>query len=291
MAGTGVVGTRVAAAGDRRWIALGLLAAAAAAWVVLLPAVVERLRDSPLRSARGTWLLVTVATQSLATLAATLAPLLGSAGLRVAADCLWALGAAAYVVIAAAMLARVVRDSLAAAELTPDWWIASGAASITAGAGSAIEVAYRGAPWSARSGTIAAWAVASALIPPLVLAEWRRTAATHSLAGDLLNRYATVFPLGMYAVATDDVHGLIGGEPLAALAGAAFWIALATWAAVTLAIARRLGRDALPATASLLAHSRAPIRRRASWRSSSSDCGSSRTEAGDSRTCCRERRR
>ena len=39
VAGTGVVGTRVAAAGDRRWIALGLLAAAAAAWVVLLPAV------------------------------------------------------------------------------------------------------------------------------------------------------------------------------------------------------------------------------------------------------------
>jgi tellurite resistance protein TehA-like permease len=240
VAGTGVVGTRVAAAGDRRWIALGLLAVAVAAWIALLPAVVRRLRASPLRDARGAWLLVTVATQSLAALAATLAPLLGSTGLRTAADCLWALGAAAYVAIAAALGLRLVRASLDPGRLTPDWWIASGAASITAVAGSAIEAVYRGAPGIPRTGTIGAWALATALIPPLVLAEWRRVTATGSLAGDLPNRYATVFPLGMYAVATDDVHRLIGGEVLAALTRAGFWIAAAAWLTVgaTLAMGR-----------------------------------------------------
>jgi hypothetical protein len=81
--------------------------------------------------------------------------------------------------------------------------------------------------------------ISAALIPPLALAEARRAAATRSLAGDLPARYATVFPLGMYAVATDDAHRVIGGEPLAALAGTTFWIALAAWLLVRAGLAIR----------------------------------------------------
>jgi tellurite resistance protein TehA-like permease len=85
--------------------------------------------------------------------------------------------------------------------------------------------------------TLTLWAVATAWIPILISAEvWtvrQRPSSLHYQRA----WWATVFPLGMYDVATTGVATQLGISSLATVSLAAFWVALLAWAAV-LALSR-----------------------------------------------------
>jgi tellurite resistance protein TehA-like permease len=233
VAGTAIVGARLAGSGLWRWPALPLFGLAVGSWLWLLPRVWSRIRAASVPEARGAWLLGTVAPESLAMLAANLAPL--AAGLRDAAVALWAFGAVAYVPLAGLLALRLARAGLAPAQLTPDWWIVSGAASIVSVAAHAL--AAGGSP-PLQAASVVGWGLASAAIPPLVAAESRRALATGVVLGDLPARYSMVFPLGMYATATYGVARQLGSAGLVVAGHAAFAAACAAWVVVTACLVR-----------------------------------------------------
>ncbi len=183
-----------------------------------------------LPEAGGEWLLAAVAPESLAILAATMAT--GPTSVLVlAALALWCLGAVVYLLLMPLLGLRLAESGLPPSELTPDWWIVSGAAAIASVAAGAIAVA--GGPHAMQAARVAAWGIATVAIPPLALAERRRAVATSDPLGDLSGRYATVFPLGMYATATEGVAPQLHSGVLAVAGAAVLGVAGVIWLAVT----------------------------------------------------------
>lgn len=222
VAATAVLGARCALAG-RGLAALVLWSVAIAAWLVLLA------RRPRAGVADGFWFLVVVATESLAVLAALLVPSWGMQ-LLPAAIGWWALGLCFYPLVAAAIMASLLRSP----RFAPDLWITMGALAIATLAGA--EVLLTGgavhalAPFRSwlRDADIATWALASASIVPLIAAELRNRSAWRYRA----SRWSFVFPLGMYAVATHALGRAAGLTLLTSVGRAFFVIAAFTWALV-----------------------------------------------------------
>ena len=220
VAGTGVLGARLALAGDRR-AAFALWAVAVLAWLLLLPGVAGELARRAVARRSGSALLAVVAPESLAVVAALLARRFDLEPLRLVADALWAAGLAAY-----ALLIPGVSRRLRAGGFDPDDWIAMGALAIAT-----LAAAELPQPDAA----LGLWAAATAWLPILALLELRRGARRYEL-----RRWATVFPLGMYAVATYEAGAVERLTPLADVADVAFWVAVAAWALAAAGLARRL---------------------------------------------------
>jgi tellurite resistance protein TehA-like permease len=183
-----------------------------------------------------------VATESLAVLAATLATVRPSPALAVAGLCWFGLGLACYPPVTGLIGARLRSAWPRLPALTPDHWILSGALSIATLAASRLSAIASGGPLPARARpwltglAVAAWVPASGLYLALAaLTAWRAVAlpATRRYG---LAWWAMAFPLGMYAVATDDLGAVTGSGALVALASVAFWVALAAWLAVSAAL-------------------------------------------------------
>ena len=194
VAGTSVLGVRCALA-DLRTVAWVLLAFSAVLWVVLLPAAVRHTA----RRVPGAAYLTCVATQSLAVLGATLwlAQPGGTWPLWLALGA-FVLGLALY----AAVLAHFDFSELRKGE--GDHWMACGALAISALA--AAKLTNAAGPGGAWTGWPHAWlrVVMFALLAAvfvwyavLVVAEIRWSRPRYDT-----RRWATVFPLGMTAVAT-----------------------------------------------------------------------------------------
>jgi tellurite resistance protein TehA-like permease len=87
---------------------------------------------------------------------------------------------------------------------------------------------------------LATWALATVLLLPLVAveiaarADWRYTAS----------RWSFVFPLGMYAVASDTLGRAAGFAPLRAVGGVFLAVALLAWAATCTGLAVNTARRA-----------------------------------------------
>jgi tellurite resistance protein TehA-like permease len=112
-------------------------------------------------------------------------------------------------------------------------WIAGGALAIGALAVADLvraQDAPLGAHGVVRAAVIALWVAAMAWLVPLVAAElrWPR------LAPDP-RRWATVFPLGMYAAMSFAVSGVTGWAAPRAFARVETWVAAAAWAALAFA--------------------------------------------------------
>jgi tellurite resistance protein TehA-like permease len=228
VASTAVLGARFLVAGDGT-VARALWILALACWLGLLA------RRPKIAEPRGGSLLVVVATEGLAVLAALLAPR-WAAGLLIVAFVIWALGLLLYPLVAIAV-ARALRDRPG---FSPDVWILMGALAIGTLAGTELLVAARALhmlgtlrPWL-RDVDLATWVVASAWILPLLAAELRSQARWSYRA----SRWAFVFPLGMYAVASETLGRAIGLAPLLELARIFFLIAVIAWAVVLLGLVR-----------------------------------------------------
>jgi tellurite resistance protein TehA-like permease len=220
--------------------------------VVPWTAVLGRPVRPVLESANGSWFIWVVASQSVATLAATLQPVLGGGRreLALVAVFSWSVGAFLYPAVAMLVGTRLLLYPLRPAELTPPYWVSMGATAITVVAGAAI-VDMADAPMvDATRGLVAGtsvlfWAFGTWLIPVLVAGGvWRHVIHRVPLRYEP-TLWSIVFPLGMYGVAGESL-GQADHLPIVHAIGAGeIWVALGAWVVTFAAMLRHLARTAL----------------------------------------------
>jgi tellurite resistance protein TehA-like permease len=207
-----------------------LSALAAAVWIALVAAAVPLLAASAPRGlfagARGSWLLPVVATESLAVVSV----LFGTAGASVGVALLWG-GVAAYLALACLLAGRVLIGHVTLAAMTPDWWIVPGGLAISTLAATRLDAALagHGVEPSLYGMLLALWVAATAMIPPILVVDALRTCRLGPRYEP--ERWACVFPLGMYAVATHAVGLRVDDATLLDVARVFFCAAAAVWTA------------------------------------------------------------
>jgi len=223
------------------WVTLGYLVP----WTVLL----GRARRPILRDANGTWFIWTVASQSVAVLAAGLEPTVhtGRRELALLAVFSWSIGVFLYAAVGIFVAARMLLYPLRPEDLTPPYWVAMGATAITVVAGARIvEMADAPVVEATRglaAGTsVAFWAFGTWLIPALLaLGVWRHGAHRIPLRYEA-TLWSMVFPLGMYGVGAYYL-GQADHLPIVKAIGAdEGWVALAAWFGTFLAMLHHLPR-------------------------------------------------
>jgi len=247
VAGTDVLAIRLAMAGHPL-VTLGLGAAGALVWLLLsygLPwSIVAAARRPVLGEINGTWLIWVVATQSLAIVAAALAPSAPSAALRdqlpVVAVCLWGVGVMLYLVLIVIIFLRLLLVEVTPVEMGPAYWIAMGATAISVRAAAGILVLRD--PHAATlvdslrpflvGLSVVLWAFGTWWIPLLVLlGVWRYVVRGYSRAYEP-RLWSVVFPLGMYTVASDTLGRAAGFGFMVSVARVWVWVGAAAWVVV-----------------------------------------------------------
>jgi tellurite resistance protein TehA-like permease len=252
-AACGVVGMGLATSGLRAAGAV-LAATGAAAWLVLTALIPARMaisrRARPvLTDVNGTWYLWAVATQSLAIMALVLlaADALAAGPAAAAALAAWLVGLAIYVLTTALVVVRLRRAGAGPAGARTGYWIAMGAASISALAAAHI-LSIRGVPAVAAArppitaAAIALWLLATCLTLALAAATatvWLRSRRRPKYDP---SAWTMVFPLGMYATASQQFGTAASLYPVRLLGEIFTWPAAAAWLAVLAA------RAAVPLT-------------------------------------------
>lgn len=214
-------------------IACGLVALAAWALAAGIFVASLRRRGRP-RSweLNGSSLLAVVATQSLVIFAGTIASQADLPGLAVAGFALWLVALGAYIALATLIVVRFVTHVVHVHDLTPDYWIVSGALAISVvalvglhRAGSALGVARF---QNEVVLTCAALLTIAVLwIPVQLWAELARTIRGSNAWGHEWLRWSTVFPLGMLAVATSELGSLARVGDLGFVADVSLWAGVA----------------------------------------------------------------
>lgn len=237
VAGTAVLGTRCVLLGWHR-TGIVLLAIACCLWLVLVPSVLSRWKTPTV----GASFVLVVSTESLAVLGASLAQTERAEWLAVASLVVFALGLPAYVFV----LARFDFRQLLVGR--GDHWVAGGALAIATLACGKVAAAadgftsLRGLEGTLSLGALILWVLAFVWLPFLVVCE----IVAPRLRYDV-RRWSTVFPVGMYAACSFVVGELRAAHALVDFARVWIWLAVAVWALVFVAMARRgsvLWRDA-----------------------------------------------
>jgi tellurite resistance protein TehA-like permease len=203
VAGTAVLGTRFALQ-DYHAAAAALLALSGVWWALLIVPVLRHWKTPT----AGLSFVLSVATEGLAVLAATLAVSYRAGWLLTAAVAALVLGLAFYAFTAARFDLRELVTGHG------DEWVAGGALAISALAAARVTDAGGALPQFSEqhsaltTGTLVLWCLAMAWLPALVTAEVLRPRLGYDV-----RRWATVFPLGMYAAcsfAAGQVTGIAG---------------------------------------------------------------------------------
>lgn len=197
-----------------------------------------------LREITGSWLIWVVGTQSVAVLAAAIAPeltwRLGTELLEAGAIMFWSVGVMLYLVLVVIIFLRLFLIETTPRELGPAYWILMGATAISVRAAAGILTL----PAHDRLGLVAEmhgfvaglavvlWAFGSWFIPALVLfGVWRHVIRRHSWWYEP-GLWSVVFPLGMYTVASVTLGRAIHVSFLQDLATVGVWIGVAAWVLV-----------------------------------------------------------
>jgi tellurite resistance protein TehA-like permease len=229
VAGTAVLGTAFAAHGYYPAAAV-LLGLAVTSWAALVIPVLRH-RKTP---EAGESFLLTVATQGLAVLGATLAARNGAAWLLIAAVAALLLGLAAYIVT----VTRFAFGQLLTGH--GDQWVAGGALAISVLACARITEAGDALGWPASRQefpadvSLALWCLAMLWLGPLIAAE-----ALRPRLGYDVRRWATVFPLGMYAACSFALGQVTGITGITVFARLWTWLAVAVSVLVLAGLVRR----------------------------------------------------
>jgi tellurite resistance protein TehA-like permease len=227
-AGTAVLGTRLTLLGWD-WAGVTLLVIALVLWAALLAPVLNHWRTPTV----GASLLLTVSTESLAVLAATLAIPEHAHWLLVAALAPFGLGLAFYGFV----IARFDLRQLAVGR--GDHWITGGALAISTLAAGKITIGARGLAMlgggggSLKSVSLGLWALTMLWLPVLLLAEALRPRPRYDV-----RRWSTVFPVGMYAACSFVVGQAAHASAITSFARAWVWVALVVWVVVFAAMLR-----------------------------------------------------
>ncbi len=250
-AASNVLAVRYFSAGDTR-LAAALAAIGAASWLALTYTIpVGLMLGSTDRSlgpsVNASWLIWVVATQSVSTALSVFASAGGgqSALLAFSSAAFWGIGTILYLVLITIVTARLLLSSMSAEELTPPYWINMGATAITVLAGARLLAVPLPGHLVVLGPAIVGisfmlWAFGSFWIPAVVLfGVWRYGRGGHPVTYEPA-LWSMVFPMGMYATATD-LFGKAAGLPwLPPIAWAESWIAYAAWVIVFLGMARDL---------------------------------------------------
>ncbi|MFJ8002082.1 tellurite resistance/C4-dicarboxylate transporter family protein [Streptomyces sp. NPDC096310] len=250
VAASGVLATRLAGG---RWAAVSvlLLASAVPVWLLLTRRAALTLRRvgaaGTVRAAEGSWFLCVVGLQSLV-LAASAQNDQGA--WRAAELAGWSTGVLLYGVTTGVVAARLLRFGISPRELSPPYWVAMGAGAISVLAGARF-ISYEpgaAAGWPTAAGAVAGvvtvvWTWAVGLVPVLVAAGVWRHGVRHVPLVSEPAWWTIVFPLGMFAVATETFGTAERADGLVAVGRALAWVALAAWTLVgAAALVRRSGR-------------------------------------------------
>src|SRR5262249_52326317 len=220
VAASEVLGTRWTLLG-RNWAGFVFLAFAVAFWLPLVKPVLRHWVSPTV----GVSFVLAVSTESIAVLSATLAAAVDAPGLAYAALVPFVLGLAAYVFV----LARFDLRQLLTGH--GDHWVAGGALAISALAAGRIALGGGGLPDAA---LLVLWGAAMAGLPVLVAGE-----LSHPRLRYDVRRWATVFPVGMYAACSFVVGAAVRSDALRHFAQVWTWVALLVWLAVLTASLRR----------------------------------------------------
>ena len=243
VAGTSVLASLWLLLGLRSDVGMLLGALALVLWLVLTYGILMALtlqREKPLLAdaLSGSWLLVVVATQSIAIVAVLLAagvPQPARLMLNFLALAMWFCGGMVYVWVISLVFYRYVFFRFEPEDLAPTWWINMGAMAISALAGALLVLNTPDAPFLSgllpvlRGGTVLYWAVGTWWIPLLAgLAVWRYGRRRYPLRYEV-GYWGVVFPLGMYSAATHQMSLALGVRFLAPVARSFFFLAAAAW--------------------------------------------------------------
>ena len=228
-AAAAVLGTRLALLG---WVApaIALLVVAVGLWLVLAPRV---LAAWEVPTVGGSFLLA-VAAEALALLGSTVALAQHASWLAVAMLVPFAVGLACY----AFVLSRFGVRELAVGG--GDHWVSGGALAISAAAAGHLALAAHdtgalgGAVGALKVVALVLWCLAVAWLPALLIAE-----VLHPRPGYSLQRWSTVFPVGMYAVCSFIVGSVVGIPAITDFAQVWVWVGLAAWLVVFAGMIRR----------------------------------------------------
>jgi tellurite resistance protein TehA-like permease len=256
VAGTSVLGALWLILESESGAAMALAGLAFVLWLVLnygilLALTVQREKPQLADGISGGWLLIVVATQSIAVLAALIAPAIEQPtrlAFNFGALVFWLCGGMLYVWVISLIFYRYTFLRFAAQDLTPTYWINMGAMAISALAGAQLVLAAPAAPlleqlWPFLKGaTLLFWAVGTWWIPMmLALAAWRYLHQRHPLRYDV-SYWGAVFPLGMYSAATHQVALALHLRFLLPVARGFFFIAIAAWVVTAVGLARHVRR-------------------------------------------------
>jgi tellurite resistance protein TehA-like permease len=226
VAGTAVLGTRLTLLGWG-WAGIGLLVLALGLWLLLLAPVLRNWKTPTI----GVSFVLAVSTESLAVLAATLAASEDATWLLEVAPAPFLLGLAFYV----GVIWRFDLRQLLVGH--GDHWIAGGALAISALAAGRITLsaqsldALGGLTGALEGISVGLWIAAMAWLPVLVGAE-----ALRPRLGYDVRRWATVFPVGMYAACSFIVGAAARVALITDFARVWVWVAVLVWAMVSAAM-------------------------------------------------------
>ncbi len=228
VAGTAVLGTRLALLG---WggVGIALLAVALAIWLALVPRALAGWKTPTV----GASFILTVSTESLAVLVATLGAHYGSRWLIWASLGSFCLGLGFYLFV----LARFDRRQLAVGH--GDHWVTGGALAIsTLAAGritlGAADLSMFGGVGVLKVVSVTLWVLTLLWLPVLLAAE-----ALHPRLGYDVRRWSTVFPVGMYAACSFIVGTAVDASAISSFARVWVWAGVAVWLVVFAAMLRR----------------------------------------------------
>ncbi|WP_185992463.1 tellurite resistance/C4-dicarboxylate transporter family protein [Janibacter cremeus] len=263
VAGTDVLAVRLADSywqGSAAMLAFAVVVGLFLGYGVPWAAALGREERPVLQHVNGTWFIWVVASQSVATAAASIEPLVttGRDEIAVLAVAAWSVGIVLYAACAVFVALRILLYPFAPADLNPPYWVSMGAMAITVVAGAKIVEMDSTPIIDATSGLIGGlsvlgWAWATWLIPVLfAVGVWRhlihRIPVTYEATW-----WSIVFPLGMYAVAGMYI-GRADSLPIVEAIGAAWlWVGAAAWLFATVqmvrsVVARRSGTGVRSAT-------------------------------------------
>src|SRR6266568_4111768 len=253
VAGTSVLGSELVIVLDQYKAAAILWMVGLLLWILImyafLTAVTVQEVKPPLETGiSGTWLLATVATQSISVLGTLLADYFKAyrESLLFFTLCMFLLGCMLYLMLITLIFYRFTFVKLTTVTLTPPYWINMGAVAITTRAGARLiiaapswELLWGMAPFL-KGFTLFFWAAGTWWIPLLlILGIWRHIRKHFPLVYDPLY-WGMVFPLGMYTVCTLQLSVAIGFEPLMLIPRYFVFVALAAWLAVFMGLIHRL---------------------------------------------------
>ncbi len=249
-AGSAVLGTEFLLIGRASVIAFGLWVLGFILCFVLTFRVLWKLATVVNQAPTGSWLLLVVAPQSLAALAAQLSAVRPGLGFFEAGLVLFFTGAALYLMISPLIFYRLTVMPLAPRDFSPTFWISTGAASVSCLAATALITTAEAAPVFPgflpvlRPLALLFWGTASWWMPLIIILQvWRHRRGRAALRYER-DWWSAVFPIGMYAACSQDLGRVLGLGALIDISRVFLAAALAVWLVTLWAMGRGLREPA-----------------------------------------------